>query len=436
MSTNDRSMSHQPQQVTNNEASSPAGSEKQQFVDARFNENHPMPSDTTASHAQTLPTLPILPSQLAESYGNLLPPLHLYSDDIPSITTVQLGITNPSATSGYAPGPDGSSFTEFANDLVNDMMGRIPSGGSVVEPNSVLGESGRLYHGYKDGKYFLPNDSHRSTLSVGVIITYTKFYVKAEQDRLDLQHKLYCQVLDNWLAISPLASPPKYVLDVGTGTGIWASEFDLSAIQPRPRFPNLEFIRADAEDEWIFSTPHRDHENCSEQTGTSMHPIAFDYVHWRMMMTCFNSHFDVMKHAFANMSPGGWIEFQDVWPKYYQANPQYEGNALQRWGEGCIKGAAQTGRDIECVLRYDGWLKEAGFINITRKIFLVPIGEWHNDLKMKKMGFYIQHDVLQALQGVWKLLRNANMTPEEIQDLIDQVRHELHDPENHSYCLL
>lgn len=40
---------------------------------------------------------------------------------------------------------------------------RLPSGSSVIDPDSVLGESGRYYHGYKDGKYFLPNDEVSST---------------------------------------------------------------------------------------------------------------------------------------------------------------------------------------------------------------------------------------------------------------------------------
>lgn len=35
---------------------------------------------------------------------------------------------------------------------------RARSDMSVTEPDSVLGESGRWYHGYKEGKYFLPND--------------------------------------------------------------------------------------------------------------------------------------------------------------------------------------------------------------------------------------------------------------------------------------
>jgi hypothetical protein len=42
---------------------------------------------------------------------------------------------------------------------------RQPSGSSVVEPDSVIGESGRLYHGYKEGKYFMPNDAVSQDIS-------------------------------------------------------------------------------------------------------------------------------------------------------------------------------------------------------------------------------------------------------------------------------
>lgn len=35
---------------------------------------------------------------------------------------------------------------------------RVPTGSSIVEPASVQAENGRLYNGYRKGKYFLPND--------------------------------------------------------------------------------------------------------------------------------------------------------------------------------------------------------------------------------------------------------------------------------------
>jgi hypothetical protein len=40
---------------------------------------------------------------------------------------------------------------------------RTPTGSSVYDTESVFRESGRTYHGYKDGSYFLPNDGVRRT---------------------------------------------------------------------------------------------------------------------------------------------------------------------------------------------------------------------------------------------------------------------------------
>lgn len=55
--------------------------------------------------------------------------------------------------------PPGMSFDIDANDKIDQTLGRNPGGTSIVEPDSVLGESGRLYHGYKEGSYLLPNDA-------------------------------------------------------------------------------------------------------------------------------------------------------------------------------------------------------------------------------------------------------------------------------------
>lgn len=65
-----------------------------------------------------------------------------------------------------------------------------------------------------------------------------------EQDRLDLQHALFLLSSDDKLALAPVGDNLRNVLDLGTGTGIWAIDFadqhpeadvlgiDLSAIQP------------------------------------------------------------------------------------------------------------------------------------------------------------------------------------------------------------
>lgn len=45
-----------------------------------------------------------------------------------------------------------------------------------------------------------------------------------EQGRLHLQHRCFRMTMDEKLFLAPIHNP-KSVLDIATGTGIWASEF-------------------------------------------------------------------------------------------------------------------------------------------------------------------------------------------------------------------
>lgn len=126
-------------------------------------------------------------------------------------------------------------------------------------------ENGRTYHAYKDGKYVLPNDER-------------------ENERLDLQHNLFLLTFGDKLGLAPPCyrdTKVNHVLDLGTGTGIWAMDFadehpeaevigvDLSPIQPSFIPPNVTFEIDDIEDEWTYSKP-------------------FDYIHSRFMTSCIS----------------------------------------------------------------------------------------------------------------------------------------------------
>jgi hypothetical protein len=168
-------------------------------------------------------------------------------------------------------------------------------------------ENGRRYHKYKEGKYYFPND-------------------EVEQDRLDLQHHLFLLTLDGKLALAPIEEMRggiHNVLDIGTGTGIWAIDFassfpsasvmgtDLSPIQPAFVPPNCRFEVDDAEDEWIYSQ-------------------KFDYIHGRMLGSCFNSHVKVFESAFQFLQLGGWFEMQDFAFPFRCIDDSMKGTVFER----------------------------------------------------------------------------------------------------------
>jgi len=66
-------------------------------------------------------------------------------------------------------------------------------------------ENGRRYHKFREGSYNFPNDP-------------------SEQDREDMKHAMMVNLLGGQLHFAPLGEHPGNVLDMGTGTGIWAIE--------------------------------------------------------------------------------------------------------------------------------------------------------------------------------------------------------------------
>lgn len=60
---------------------------------------------------------------------------------------------------------------------------------------------------------------------------------ESEQDRLDLSHQMFKITMGNKLYLAPIGKPAR-ILDVGTGTGIWAIEMG-------DDFPDSEILGID-----------------------------------------------------------------------------------------------------------------------------------------------------------------------------------------------
>lgn len=271
-------------------------------------------------------------------------------------------------------------------------------------------QNGRRYHAFREGAYLVPNDEQ-------------------EQDRMDLVHHIYRLVLGGKLYLAPIGDSPNRVLDLGTGTGIWAMDFadehpsaevigtDLSPIQPKWTPPNCIFEVDDFESDWLYRTP-------------------FDYIHARELGGCVSSDDRLFQKALEHLAPGGYVEMQAVYTKFVSDdNTAEKATNAEQWMTTLCKGMADFGKPIDNAPQWKEKLEAAGFEDVEEKILKVPIGPWPKDPLLKEIGSVQYHQELQAVDsytpGIFS--RVLNWSDEEIQVFIAKVKGEIKDPSIHLY---
>ncbi|POR31355.1 Uncharacterized protein TPAR_08438 [Tolypocladium paradoxum] len=144
----------------------------------------------------------------------------------------------------------------------------------------------REIHGRRYAReYYMPND-------------------EIEQLRLSLQHQVFLHLLDGDLTCVPL-DDPKFVLDVGTGTGEWPIRMaelfphcevvgtDISAIAETKSVPMNVFFEIEDAEEWDRPTDY------------------YDLIHFRCMEGAFRDWRFIYDRVYDSLKPGGWIEMID-----------------------------------------------------------------------------------------------------------------------------
>ena len=188
-------------------------------------------------------------------------------------------------------------------------------------------------------------------------------------ESMDINHHNLTLGIGGKLFLAPLDTDRiSHVLDVGTGTGLWAIDFadaypevevvgtDISPIQPTWIPPNIKFEIEDYTRPWTFD------EN------------SFDFVHLRWLLGSVPDWDALLHEAYRATKPGGWVQS-------YEASVNYKSDhaaitpdsALGQWGKFYEEGGKKMGnscRIVEEELQRKG-MEAAGFINIEEYNFKV-----------------------------------------------------------------
>ncbi|KAI5456714.1 S-adenosyl-L-methionine-dependent methyltransferase [Mariannaea sp. PMI_226] len=280
------------------------------------------------------------------------------------------------------------------NELVNediDSDGGSDVQSSLASINSSILEyrtiKGRTYHSDRyNAQYFTPNDNQ-------------------QQESVDYTHHYLQILLEGKLFLAPISKDVKKVLDVGTGTGIWAIDFadehpeaqvigtDISPIQPSWVPPNLKFEIDDANQPWTWPAD------------------TFDFIHMRYLFGGIPDWTALFKQAYTCCAPGGWVQSAELDPEFLSDDDSLSREPiLATWAKLYVDGGKKTGMSFNVVrdqLQNKG-MEEAGFVNVQVSNYKAPIGPWAKDKSLAQIGQITQAAMLNDIEGytlfLWNLL--------------------------------
>ncbi|RNJ53023.1 hypothetical protein D7B24_002530 [Verticillium nonalfalfae] len=193
-----------------------------------------------------------------------------------------------------------------------------------------------------------------------------------QNESLDIVHHVHLLMLDNQLFKAPLTDVQK-VLDVGTGTGIWATDvgdnypsaevigIDISPIQPFWVPPNVTFQIDDCKLEWTFQDD------------------SFDLIHIRWMFGSIADWNALFQQAYRCLKPGGWLESHEASTQFRSDDGTVEDeSAMSQFSEALVQGGKKMGQSMTVV--EDGTqrkaMEAAQFMNIREQDYKARKHSW------------------------------------------------------------
>ncbi|HEU5382873.1 MAG TPA: methyltransferase domain-containing protein [Ktedonobacteraceae bacterium] len=229
-----------------------------------------------------------------------------------------------------------------------------------------------------------------------------------EDIRLNFQHHALYHAIGNH-SIAPIHPPLPLILDVGTGTGIWANEM-------ARLFPLSTVVGVDLSDR---SFKHPSQDNCFLHMGNVLTGLPFpdqflSFTHQRLLVAGITAeNWPRVIHELVRVTRiNGWGELVEVGSFTDGAGP-----ATARMQQFLVTVSRTMGFDGEMVSRLGEMLQRAGLQSVETQPIPIPVGEWAG-----RVGQMMKHDLLgaaNALRG--RYCAQAGIAGEEFEQLVREM---------------
>ncbi|KAK3332564.1 S-adenosyl-L-methionine-dependent methyltransferase [Cercophora scortea] len=291
-----------------------------------------------------------------------------------SPTRSPTGASDPPAlgeASGSGPGPT----TTNTNDQIEADYSTDDDGFDASTTNSYLTSiASDVRRGVEEnGHLYAAHGMHKTYLPIG----------GRELDRNALQHCKFTLMLEGKLFLAPIVAKPQNILDLGTGSGIWAIDVaemypsaavvgvDLAPVQPSIAPPNLAFEIDDIEKDWLWGEDQ------------------FDFIHGRELIMAIRDWPRLVRQAYTCLKPGGYIQLSGSLPDFQADDGTLPPDvAYLEMGRIYFDMSARIGASGREVQNWKRYLEDAGYVDVVQHVVKIPTNPWPKDERLKKIGAF------------------------------------------------